>query len=125
MSVIYLNLKFEGSLGEASLETLFDSGASYSFINEKSARGLGILEKLRKPWEFETAEQGRKLLIKETIRLDFFIDGIHLSDEFLVSETVTEAVIIGSSTMQKWRMHLDFENDKVIVDKKASRLILK
>jgi hypothetical protein len=82
-------------------------------------------EKLRKPLEFETAREGDKILVKERTLLDFYIEGIRLSDEFLIAEQLSEEVIIGTATMQKWRLKLDFENDRVIVDQKVTRLMLK
>lgn len=45
-----------------------------------------------------------------------------LSDEFLVLEDLSEEVIIGAATMQKWRMKLDFEHDTVSVDSKVAKL---
>ncbi|MFH1004104.1 MAG: retropepsin-like aspartic protease [Bacteroidota bacterium] len=125
MSIISQAVKFVGSKGEAKVETLFDSGASYSFINKTVANKLGNLEKLPEPLSFETASKEQYIKIKERVILDFYINDIRFSDEFLISENLSEDVIIGIATMQKWRMKLDFDNDKVIVDKKASRLILK
>ncbi len=37
---------------------------------------------------------------------------------------LSEEVIIGAATMQKWRLKLDFENDRVIVDPRVAKLIL-
>ena len=125
MSIISQPVKFAGSKGEAVVETLFDSGASYSFIKKNVAEKLGFLDMLPETMLFETAKENESISIKQAIRLAFLINDVKLSDEFLVAETLSEDVIIGASTMQKWRIKLDFDNDKVIVDKKASRLILK
>jgi hypothetical protein len=56
--------------------------------------------------------------------LDFYHEEVRLSDEFLAVPGLSEEVIIGAATMQKWRLKLDFENDKVIVDPRVARLIL-
>ncbi|MFH1005713.1 MAG: retropepsin-like aspartic protease [Bacteroidota bacterium] len=125
MSIISQSVKFAGSKGKAEVETLFDSGASYSFIKKNVAEKLGLLDSLPEPMFFETAKENESISIKQAIRLAFIINDIKLSDEFLISENLSEDIIIGASTMQKWRIKLDFDNDKVIVDKKASRLILK
>ena len=125
MSIISQQVKFAGSKGEADVETFFDSGASYSFIKKSVAEKLGFLDMLPEIMLFETAKENESISIKQAIRLAFLINDVKLSDEFLVAETLSEDVIIGASTMQKWRIKLDFDNDKVIVDKKASRLILK
>jgi hypothetical protein len=47
-----------------------------------------------------------------------------LPDEFLVVPGLSEEVIIGASAMQKWRLKLDFEYDRVIVDPSVAKLIL-
>jgi len=43
----------------------------------------------------------------------------------LLMMTLSEDVIIGAATMQKWRLKLDFEQDRVIVDQMVTRLMLK
>ena len=42
---------------------------------------------------------------------------------FLFCE-LSEEAIIGVATLQKWRIKLHFEHDKVIVDPKAAKLSL-
>jgi hypothetical protein len=54
--------------------------------------------------------------------LSIFLNDVPLSDEFLVLEDLSEEVIIGAATMQKWRMKLDFEHDTVSVDSKVAKL---
>ncbi|MEP6512344.1 MAG: hypothetical protein ABJA79_00650 [Parafilimonas sp.] len=58
------------------------------------------------------------------VRLDFFIHDILLSDEFLVVPGLSEEAIIGSATLQKWRIKLDLEHDTVIVDPRVAKLQL-
>ncbi len=59
------------------------------------------------------------------MRLDFEVNEINLSDEFMVVPRLSEEVIIGATTMQKWRIKLDFEHDAVIIEPKVAKLILK
>ena len=40
MSIIKLPIPYEGSQGEKTLLTLFDSGATFSCINADSVKGL-------------------------------------------------------------------------------------
>ena len=47
-----------------------------------------------------------------------------LSGEFLVIPGLSEEVIIGAATMQKWRIKLDFEHDQALVDPKVARMQL-
>jgi hypothetical protein len=55
---------------------------------------------------------------------EFYIDDILLSDEFLLVPGLREEAIIGSATMQKWRIKLYFEHDRAIVDPKVSKMQL-
>jgi predicted aspartyl protease len=125
MGVIINRIKLVGSKGEKKVHALFDSGASFSFITPELANKLGMIDALPKTKEFETAEDGRKIKVKEAVRLDFHIDGVELSDEFLIAENLSEDVIIGAATMQRWRLKIDFEEDRVIVDTRVTRLMLK
>lgn len=125
MGVIINKVKLVGSKGEKKTDALFDSGASFSFIIKELAQKLGLVDKLPEPLKFETAREGDKIEVKEVVRLDFYIDGIRLSDEFLVGEGLSEDVIIGAKTLQAWRLKLDFEEDRVIVDQRVTRLMLK
>jgi predicted aspartyl protease len=123
--ILRLPLRFEGSKGEKTLYALFDSGATFSCINPDAAEDLTTPEKLFTPLEVATASQGVYMKIEEVTRADFYFDDIRLSDEFMVVPNLSEEVIIGANTMQKWRIKLDFEHDTVIVDPKVAKLILK
>src|SRR5215213_4654241 len=113
--LIERDLEFEGSRGQTTLATLFDSGATYSCI---SADKIGLLEqsiKLPKPIDVETASVGNILRITHRAPLDFYVNGLRLTDEFMIVPGLSEEAIIGATTMQKWKIKLDFENDEVIV----------
>ena len=125
MSIIKLPLLFGGSKGEKNLYTLFDSGSTYSCINEEVAKGLATLEKVHKPFEVETASEGIYMKIEYAIRLDFYFNELHLSDEFMVIPSLSEDVIIGVNTLQKFRIKLDFDHDTVFIDPKVTKVILK
>ena len=122
--IIRIPLRFEGSKGEKILYSLFDSGASYSCISEESVEGLEDLIKLTTPMRLLTASEATFMEITNTTRLDFYHEEVRLSDEFLVVPGLSEEAIIGAATMQKWRLKLDFENDKVLVDPGVAKLIL-
>ena len=122
--IIRLPLRFEGSKGEKHLYALFDSGATYSCIAEDLAEELTNPESLHTPMKLATASSSTYMEITNTCRLDFYHEDVRLSDEFLVVPWVSEEVIIGAATMQKWRLKLDFEHDTVIVDPRVAKLIL-
>jgi predicted aspartyl protease len=124
MSIIRLPLRFEGSKGEKVLYALFDSGANLSCINEEFAEEITELIPFLHPRKLATASEHHFIEITDAIRADFYFEDIQLSDEFLVVPQLSEEVIIGAATMQKWRIKLDFETDSVIVDPKVAKLQL-
>lgn len=124
MSIIKHPLLYVGSKGEKTLYTLFDSGANLSCIHPDYIKDLETPIPLGRIRKLATASEGHYIEIKEIIRLDFYINDVLLSDEFLVVPGLSEEAIIGAATLQKWRIKLDFEHDQVIVDPKAGKLQL-
>ncbi len=124
MSIIKQPLLFAGSLGEKHLEVLFDSGKEYSCINPKFLDNLEIPVQLEKAFMIRTMFESRLFEIKQIVQLDFYMDDVLLSDEFLVIPGLSEEAIIGAATMQKWRIKLDFEHDIAIVDPKVAKMQL-
>lgn len=121
--VIKIPLRFEGDLGEKHLYALFDSGAAYSCISNEAADQLASFQKLHRPMQLSTASTTTYMQVQNSCRLDFYHEDIRLSDEFLVVPEISEDVIIGATTMQKWRLKLDFDRDTVIVDPRVAKLI--
>ncbi len=117
-------LNFEGSKGAAELETLFDSGATYSCIHPDAAAALETLLSLPRPIDVETASEGTFLRIEHRVPLDFYLNNLRLSDEFMVVPGLSEQAIIGATTMQKWKIRLDFDNDQIITDSRVTKLKL-
>jgi predicted aspartyl protease len=124
MSIIKLPLRFEGSKGEKILYSLFDSGANLSCINEEFAMLIANPEAFLHPRRLATASEHHFIEITHRISVDFYINDIHLSDEFLVVPHLSEEIVIGAATLQKWRIKLDFEHDTVYVDPKVAKLQL-
>ncbi len=122
--VLRIPIRFEGSKGEKTLYTLFESGATYSCISDEQVEDLEELLTLHTPLRLATASNATYMEITHRTTLDFYHEDIRLSDEFLVVPGLSEEAIIGAATMQKWRIKLDFEFDKVIVDPSVSKLIL-
>jgi hypothetical protein len=122
LGIITKRMRLVGSLGEREVDGLFDSGASYSLIRREVAEQLANLEPLPQPMTFEMAEQGATVTARERVVLDFWVDGYRFSDEFLVSDNLSEAVVIGAVTMQKWRMKSDMEREEVVIDPSVTRL---
>ncbi len=122
--IIRLPLRFEGSKGEKILYALFDSRATYSCINDEIVDELEILTPLHTPMRMVTASASTFMEINYRTSLDFYHEDIRLTDEFYVIPDLSEQVIIGASTMQKWRIKLDFEHDTIILDPTVAKAIL-
>jgi hypothetical protein len=122
MSIIKHPLLYVGSKGEKHLYTLFDSGVNLSCIHPDYVENLETPVLLGRIRRLLTATEGTTVEVKHVIRLDFYINDVLLSDEFLVVPGLTEEAVIGAATMQKWRIKLDFEHDQLIVDPKVSKM---
>lgn len=122
--ILRIPLLFEGSKNSKHLYALFDSGATYSCLNEDIAEELEIFTPLHTPLRFSTASENVFMEIKSRVTLDFYKDDIRLSDEFLIVPGLSEEVIIASSTIRKWRIKLDYDNHAIIVHPKLPKLIL-
>ncbi len=124
MAIIQKTIKLKGSKGEEDIVAIFDSGATYSCIEPGLAKKLGILELIPEPMDFGTAKEGKKLTAIQRVTLNFYLNGYRLSDEFMLVPELSEPAIIGTATMQKWRMKLNFETDEVIIDPRVTKLRL-
>jgi predicted aspartyl protease len=125
MSTLYKEVELVGAKGRTKELVLFDTGASYSIIEEGLANTIADFILLDRPMRFETAKAGEILQATHQVAIAFYLEGYRLSDEFIVIPNLSEKVIIGVLTLQKWRIKLDFEHDQVIVDPRAGRLIFK
>ena len=124
MAVLWYNIKLRGSKGEANVKALFDSGASYSFMRKDIAEKIGLIDKLPEPMKFVTASKKKQIEINERMSVDFYLNGARFSEMFLVSNEISEEVIIGTKTIQAWRFKLDFENEKIIFNPDVTKLVL-
>ena len=122
MSIIKHPLLYVGSKGEKNLYTLFDSGANLSCIHPDYVQDLAVPEHLGRIRRITTASDAHFIEIEYAVRLDFYINDVLLSDEFLVVPGLTEEALIGAATMQKWRIKLDFEFDRLIVDPRVAKM---
>jgi hypothetical protein len=124
MAIIEEPIELRGSKGSREVVALFDSGSTYSCIRPDIAREVEVVVPLPEPMEFGTAKDGQTVSAREGVRLNFMLQGYRFSDEFMVIEGLSEEVIIGAKTLQSWRMKLDFEAEKVIIDPRVTKLRL-
>ena len=124
MAIIEEPIELRGSRGTRQVTALFDSGSTYSCIRPDVAREVEVVVPLPQAKTFGTAKDGETLTSTQRVSLDFVLQGYRFSDEFMVIEGLSEEVIIGAKTLQGWRMKLDFEAEKVIIDPGVTKLRL-
>jgi len=124
MAVIQKTIRLEGTKGSRDVMALFDSGATYSCIQPELAATLETVVPLPSPMEFSTAKNGDVITAYERVSVNFYLQGCRFSDEFMLIPDLSEPVIIGAATLQKWRMKLDFDADDVIIDPRVTKLRL-
>jgi len=122
MSLIKFPLLYLGSKGKKNLNTLFDSSVNLSCIHPNYIKELETPIRLGRVRKYYKTNPDDYIEIKEAILLDFYINDILLSDEFLIVPDINEEVIIAAATLRKWRIRLDFEHDQVIVDPRSAKL---
>ena len=127
MGVIIKKIKLEGIKGSFETDALFDTGATMSFIKESLAKKLSQIIDIPNPYQFETAEANRFITVNKVVRLDFYLNGDRLSDEFLIlpDEIASENVIIGAKTMQAWGLIIDIDTETVYSKRKIKKYMLK
>ncbi len=124
MAIIEEEIELAGSKGREKVTGLFDTGSTYSCIKKRLAEKLEVIIPLPEPIEFETAKEGEKVEAREHTSIIFYLNGYRFSDEFMVLPDLSEDLIVGATTMQKWRFKLDFEHEEVIIDPSVTRVRL-
>lgn len=124
MGLVVKKLRVVGDKGERRLEVLFDTGASASFIRSDVVDPIATVLKLPSPETYTLGDGVGKLRVNETVVLYVYIDAVRISDNFIVAPRLSDQVIVGAHTLQKWRIRLDLEKERVIIDKRMSRLLL-
>lgn len=120
MSEVRLLLKFEGSKKARTLNVLFSKQDSLSFIKEEVAAEIANLLQLRHSKKIIL--NGKALEATHAIVVDFYINDICLSDEFLVVKDLDTDVIINDATIRKWRIKVKEENNTVYVNPALAQL---
>ena len=124
MGLILKKLRVAGDKGERRLSVLFDTGAAASFIRRDVADRIATTLELPSPKTYTLGDGVGRLRVHETAVLYVHIQGVEISDNFIVTPRLADEVIIGATTMQKWRIKLDLENEGVIIDRRMARLLL-
>jgi hypothetical protein len=114
-------LNFRGSRGKANLPVTFDDSLSYSRIDSTVARALAVVTKLPEPILLEPSSE----VVEQVVLLDFYLNGLRFSDEFLVTPKASGEATIGALTMRKWKIKVDMGKDEIVTDPRSARRILR
>jgi hypothetical protein len=72
-------------------------------MSDNYAAELTELIAFKHPRRVATASEHHFIEITHSIRIDFYLNDVLLSDEFLVIPSLSEQAIIGAAMMQKFR----------------------
>jgi hypothetical protein len=121
MAFVRLSLLYAGSKSGKLLTTFFDDSISLSRINAACLNDIESPTRLTRPRTVELGSTGYCRVIDYKVCLDFYINNILLSDEFLIVPDLNEEVVMGGATIRKWRIKLNFEDNSIYVDPKVAR----
>jgi hypothetical protein len=124
VGLIIKKLQVFGDKGRKRVQVLFDTGASSSFVRRDIGDSLATILKLPSPEVYTLGDGVGRLRAVETAVLYVLVKGIRISDNFTVVPRLSDEIIIGATTLQKWRVKLDLENEDVLIDRRVSRLLL-
>jgi len=122
VGLIYKKLKLRGSKGSRTFNALFDTGASDSFISAKHARLIERPTRLAEPVKLELGKG--KISAQHVVVANVRLDGFRLHWTFVVVPGLTEELVIGADFLQRWKIKLDPEKEKIILDPKALKVKL-
>ena len=74
-----------GSKMKVKHHAVYDTACKYSCIRQDLAEKLGLVDRLPNPLCLYTSTSKDFLNVKYVIRLNFEINGVRLSDEFMVA----------------------------------------
>jgi len=86
----------------AVVQAVFDSGAFYTILREdKVPAGASVLRR-KHPRPFRTAAKGGSLLATGELPLVLTIGDKEVDDLALISSDLSQEMLVGAGTMQKW-----------------------
>jgi predicted aspartyl protease len=124
MGLIIKKITVEGDKGKTTINTLFDTGASASFVRRDVAKNIATIVKLPTSYKFVQGDGKHEITIQSCINVNLTINDVTVFQQILVADELSEELIIGADTLQHWKIKLDPEREDVIIDKKVLELKL-
>ena len=104
------------SKGEANVEALFDTGASFTVIKKYMAEKIGKILPTG-VGEVTLADGKTRLKVSGYISISTMLEGSPIDDVAYVIEELAEELIIGIKVMEFYDIKLDPANNRVTVGK--------
>lgn len=123
MGRVYRAFRIVGVEGSADVKALFDTGASRTFVHEKTAMEIGYL-RFPRAKEVQTAAEGKKLKITGVLDFDAEIEGCTVTSPAYVSPELVEEMIIGVDLMEAHNIKIDPKTGKIDVSDFVELMIL-
>lgn len=95
-----------------TVKAIFDSGSFHTILREDRVPAGALIERRMKPLQFKTAAQGGTLNVTGGILLVITIGNKMIEDSALVSPDLSQEMLIGAGTMQKWDISVMNQNGK-------------
>ena len=124
MGLIIKPTLIAGDRGDDTVNALFYSGASASFLRKDIAQRVATASATPAAINFTLADGSGTLQVGETVNLNITINEVTVYFSVLVSEDLSEEMIIGADMLQRWKIRLDPELEEVDIDPRATRLRL-
>jgi len=122
MGLIYKTVRLTGSRGEREVKVLFDTGSSRCFVSRDVAQAAGDVFPIAIPLRIRTATAVAHA--RDAIHAAIWLDGHALQWVFYVVDDLTEPAIVGADFLQIWKIKLDPEHEKLILDPSALEIKL-
>jgi hypothetical protein len=124
MGLIVKPTNLTGDKGSATVQALYDTRASASFLRREIAERIATVSALPSAHRFTLGDGKDVLRVQEAVNLDITIDEVTVFFNVLVVDELGEEMIIGADMLQRWKIHLDPEQEEVYIDPRVTRLRL-
>jgi hypothetical protein len=124
MGLIVKPTNLTGDKGSATVQALYDTRASASFLRREIAERIATVSALPSAHRFTLGDGKDVLRVQEAVNLDITIDEVIVFFNVLVVDELGEEMIIGADMLQRWKIRLDPEQEEGYIDPRVTRLRL-
>ena len=124
MGLIVKPTNLTGDKGSATIQALYDTRASASFLRREIAERIATVSALPSAHRFTLGDGKNVLRVQEAVNLDITIDEVTVSFNVLVVDELGEEMINGADMLQRWKIRLDPEQEEGYIDPRVTRLRL-